>query len=401
MKSGRTPFKLSNPQQRISELSDPFTRKAQQGVESICLPALVAGGDTLLPQTGAPFITGSPDSPNQVWIADWIASQGETMDYQNDIYTAVNHNGATWKAKPLAACRTGVYADDAQSVNYSSSGQEFFDFQSSSSSDTGHSSFQYVDQGNTATLRQHVDDTSVSGSTLPRRNFDNDTGSHGFYQAPRMVQDSTANDMAHYEHSPFEIQSGYAMEYMDNSSPSDDSSENLPQLDDFVDMQGQYQGQEQLDMFNAIQVHGPYNDMAFLEHGNGSATTVNDGAWTATLSTHATVQSHISGPTVASSGAQTVTPTGDVSGQIRPNSVSRSIPLLPRPPVSTRQDAVRKNDETRKADGTKSKKVLSNCQPRSHEYYLAKPGKDGFYHCPWKKRENCAHEPTKQKCTYE
>ena len=400
VKSGRTPFKLSNPQQRISELSHPSTKKGHQGVESIYLPALVAGGDTLLPQTGAPFITSSSDSPTQVWIADWIDSTGETMDYQNGYYTTVDHNGTAWKAKPFAAGRTGVYADDAHSVNNSSSGQEFFDFQSSSSSDTGHS-FQYVDQGNAATFRQHVDDTPVSGSTLPGRNLDNDATSQGYYQVPRIIQDSTANDMAHYENSPFEMQSGYAMEYLDNSSPSDDSGETLPQLDDYVDMQGQYQDQEQLDLFNAIQAHGPYNNMTFLEHGNSSATTLNDGTWTATLSTHANPQNRIAGPAVATSGAQTVTSTGDVSGQIRPVSATRSIPLLPRPPVSTRQDAVRKGDENRKNDGAKSKKVISNCQPRSHEYYLAKPGKDGFYHCPWKKRENCAHEPTKQKCTYE
>lgn len=38
---------------------------------------------------------------------------------------------------------------------------------------------------------------------------------------------------------------------------------------------------------------------------------------------------------------------------------------------------------------------------RSHEYYFAKPERDGLYHCPWKERENCSHTPTKIKRTYE
>jgi hypothetical protein len=43
---------------------------------------------------------------------------------------------------------------------------------------------------------------------------------------------------------------------------------------------------------------------------------------------------------------------------------------------------------------------LDKVKARSDPLYEAKPGKDGFFHCPMFGDPKCTHKPTKQKCIY-
>jgi hypothetical protein len=49
----------------------------------------------------------------------------------------------------------------------------------------------------------------------------------------------------------------------------------------------------------------------------------------------------------------------------------------------------------------KPKEKPETVQPRNHHLYKALPGKDGLYRCPFARETQCAHKPTKQKCSYE
>ena len=343
------------------------------------------------------------------------------MDYQKEFYPTTDSQGTTWKARPSVTCSSDAmrqFADDANSVNYSSTGQEGFDFQSSSS-DTGNYSFQYLDTNNSSILRQPVDDTSVSGSTFSGQGFDHESEPQSYYhQVPGMmsntqIQSSDAGAIYQYSNPTLGLESGYTLDSMDESAPSDGSNDSSPRLEEYLDVHSHLYDNDKMDLFYTMPepsafASNQFTNVDLLEQSNSISPTLVDATWNGNMTTSIDddIQGQFNlvatGPTHANGDFQTVSgSTLETSDRNVSASATRSVPLAPRPPVSSsRPDATRKSDEPRKSD-SKSKKVQSDCQPRSHEYYSARPGKDGYYHCPWKVKEKCPHEPTKQKCTYE
>lgn len=394
----RNPFRHSDPNQKVPAVPGPLIRRGDLETDSPCSSS-VCQTDSLQSQPDIPLPTGTPGDDNQVWIAHWINSTGEPTDAMKGMYSPMSAKAA-WNTSPTMECRPdamNLLGDDANSVVYSSSGQEFFDFHSSSS-DAGRSSVPSTDKRSGPTLQGNMEQSSHVGGQNhgPQAALHNGAVTDVHHSQMMMqpseyleTQNLASNSIAQYENSPMEIGGGYYMEFSSDSPPQSGSEVSFTILDDTLDGQGYNDMFSSLDFTQQTEDSSPFALPPAATY-TGSEDSYGSKAWVQTadimgLDMNGQIPGVTYPPTPVSAGAQ------------EPRSVRQ---LQPKPPHATtgQSEGTPENEMKQTNEKPKGKKSL---EPRSHEYYSKKQGKDGFYHCPFKDSEGCSHTPTKQKCSYD